>query len=80
WDSWILGEAKRRTLYTMYTFDHLFNYAQNATSYIGTELGHLALPSSKTLWGAASQDEWKTEYERFVAEWPSDAPRLEDLW
>ncbi|KAF8150278.1 hypothetical protein K438DRAFT_1624503, partial [Mycena galopus ATCC 62051] len=52
WDSWILG-----TLYTMYTFDHLFNYAQNATSYIGTELGHLALPSSKTLWGAASQDE-----------------------
>ncbi|KAF8169204.1 hypothetical protein K438DRAFT_1855850 [Mycena galopus ATCC 62051] len=80
WDSWILGEAKRRTLYTMYIFDHVFNDAQNATSYVGTELGHLALPSSKALWAAATQDDWKAEYERFVAEWPSEAPRLENLW
>ncbi|KAF7345058.1 C6 finger domain protein [Mycena venus] len=80
WESWVVAEAKRRTLYTMYTFDHVFNYAHNATSYIGMELGHLPLPSNKALWAAATRDIWETEYERFIVEWPSGSSRLEDLW
>ncbi|KAJ7352682.1 hypothetical protein DFH08DRAFT_913423 [Mycena albidolilacea] len=80
WESWIVAEAKRRTLYIMYSFDHVFNYYHDTTSYIGTELGHLPLPAHKGLWAATTENSWKTEYERFTREWPSEAPRLEDLW
>ncbi|KAJ6542765.1 hypothetical protein B0H19DRAFT_1000510 [Mycena capillaripes] len=80
WESWIIAEAKRRTLYSMYTFDHIFNYSQNMTSYIGTELGNLPLPSNKALWAASTKDIWEKEYQRYIAEWPSNSPRLEDFW
>ncbi|KAJ6482959.1 hypothetical protein C8R47DRAFT_1133362 [Mycena vitilis] len=80
WESWIIAEAKRRTLYSMYTFDHVYNYSHNITSYIGTELGPLPAPSSKTLWTASTKDAWEKEYERYIAEWSSDIPRLKDLW
>lgn len=80
WESWIIAEAKRRTLYSMYTFDHIFNYSQNIPSYIGTELGHLPLPSNKALWAANTKDAWEKEYQRYLGEWPSDPPRLEDFW
>ncbi|KAJ7157851.1 C6 finger domain protein [Mycena crocata] len=80
WESWIMAEAKRRTLYTMYMFDNVFNFSQNTDSYTATELGKLPLPSNKTLWAASTKDEWESEYERHVAAWPSSIPRLEDLW
>lgn len=80
WDSWIIAEAKRRTLYAMYMFDNVFNFTQRTNSYTATELGHLPAPASKSLWGAATRDEWAAEYERHLSEWPSNGPRLEDLW
>ncbi|KAF7331191.1 MFS general substrate transporter [Mycena sanguinolenta] len=79
WDAWIVAEAKRRTLYTMYTFDHVHNYLHDTTSYIGTELGHLPLPAAKGLWAATTASAWRAEYARFSAEWPT-SPLLEDLW
>jgi hypothetical protein len=80
WESWIVAEAKRRTLYLMYTFDHIFNYSQQITSYVGTELGHLPAPSNKALWAASNKDTWEKEYERYIAEWSSGTPRLDDFW
>ncbi|KAJ7260877.1 hypothetical protein B0H12DRAFT_1201608 [Mycena haematopus] len=80
WESWIVAEAKRRTLYVMYTFDHVHNYLHNKISYIGTELGHLPLPANKALWAATTQTAWKAEYERFCAEWSCTPPLLDDFW
>ncbi|KAJ6476311.1 hypothetical protein C8R45DRAFT_1009562 [Mycena sanguinolenta] len=79
WDAWIVAEAKRRTLYTMYTFDHVYNYLHDTTSYIGTELGHLPLPAAKGLWAANTAGAWRAEYAHFIAKWPT-SPLLEDLW
>ncbi|KAJ7682838.1 hypothetical protein B0H17DRAFT_1138075 [Mycena rosella] len=80
WEAWILAEATRRTLYAMYMFDNVFNFSQQTASYIATELGRLPVPSSRALWAAATRDEWVKEYGRYLTEWPSDIPRLEDLW
>ncbi|KAJ7717562.1 hypothetical protein B0H16DRAFT_1610763 [Mycena metata] len=80
WESWIIAEAKRRTLYTMYLFDNARNFLHDTTSYIATELGNLPLPAGKGLWAASIKETWEIEYNRFVAEWPSGPPRLEDLW
>lgn len=80
WESWIIAEAQLRTLYTMYMFDNVFSFCQNTTAYIATELCGLPAPSPRVLWGAASGDEWGVEYERFLAAWPSDIPRIEDFW
>ncbi|KAJ7041140.1 hypothetical protein C8F04DRAFT_1208423 [Mycena alexandri] len=80
WESWIIAEAKRRTLYTMYMFDNAWNFLHDTTSYIATELGNLPLPARKGLWAASTKETWEIEYNRSVAEWPSHPPRLEDLW
>ncbi|KAJ7482183.1 hypothetical protein B0H11DRAFT_2173247 [Mycena galericulata] len=80
WESWILAEAKIRTLYATYMFDNVFNFFQNTPSYSATELSKLPAPSSKALWAANGRKEWEAEYERYIAEWPSDIPRIEDLW
>ncbi|KAJ7468697.1 hypothetical protein FB451DRAFT_1257030 [Mycena latifolia] len=80
WEAWIMMEAKRRTLYAMYMFDNVFNFSQHTASYIATELGHLPNPSSRSLWAAATKDEWEIEYGRYLAEWTTNIPRLEDLW
>ncbi|KAJ6562803.1 hypothetical protein DFH09DRAFT_1159661 [Mycena vulgaris] len=69
-----------RTLYVMYMFDNIFNFSQNTPSYIATELGQLPAPSSKSVWAATTKHEWGTEYEHYLAEWPSNIPRLEDVW
>ncbi|KAK7055088.1 C6 finger domain protein [Favolaschia claudopus] len=80
WESWIIAEAKRRTLYTMYTFDHVFNYSQGQPSYVGTELGQLSLPASKELWTATTKHDWELKYEQHIMDWPTEGPQLDDLW
>jgi hypothetical protein len=80
WEAWILVEAKRRTLYAMYMFDNILNFSRNTPSYLATELRQLPAPSSKSLWAATTEDEWETEYDRYLAEWSVKIPRLEDLW
>jgi len=80
WEAWIIAEAKLRTLYTMYMFDNVFCFSQNAPVYVATELGRLPAPASKALWAAANRDEWGSEYGCYLAEWPSEIPRVEDFW
>ncbi|KAJ6558667.1 hypothetical protein B0H10DRAFT_2120697 [Mycena sp. CBHHK59/15] len=80
WEAWVMAEAKRRTLYTMYMFDNIFNFAHNAPSYIAAELGKLPAPSSKLLWTAANKNEWGSAYDRHVGDWPLGGPLVEDLW
>ncbi|CAD0095258.1 unnamed protein product [Aureobasidium mustum] len=58
--SWILAEAKRRTLYAVCMFDDVVNTLSNMPCVLGNELGILPMTCSKMLWLAcSSQDNGK---------------------
>ncbi|KAF5562586.1 Clock-controlled 8 [Fusarium phyllophilum] len=70
WESWIMAEAKRRTLYTMYFLDNVLSAHDGLTTYLGTELRGLYSPSSKYLW-QADRNGWEQSYNSHLAEWGS---------
>ncbi|KAI3329199.1 hypothetical protein HD806DRAFT_481985 [Xylariaceae sp. AK1471] len=49
WESWIVAEANRRTLYTMYLFDGILSAHDGLPTLIGTELRGLPAPASQAL-------------------------------
>ncbi|KAM5378199.1 hypothetical protein ACJA88_005933 [Fusarium oxysporum] len=79
WESWIMAEAKRRTLYTMYFLDNVLSAHDGLTTYLGTELRGLYSPSSKYLW-QADRNGWEQSYNSHLAEWGSEPFRLDELW
>ncbi|KAF5558422.1 integral membrane protein [Fusarium mexicanum] len=79
WESWIMAEAKRRTLYTMYFLDNVLSAHDGITTYLGTELRGLYSPSSKYLW-QADRNGWEQNYNSHLADWGSDPFRLDELW
>ncbi|KAH7144870.1 transcription factor Opi1-domain-containing protein [Fusarium sp. MPI-SDFR-AT-0072] len=79
WESWIMAEAKRRSLYTMYFLDNVLSAHDGLTTYLGTELRGLYSPSSKYLW-QAGRNGWEQSYNSHLAEWGSDSFRLDELW
>lgn len=79
WESWIMAEAKRRTLYTMYFLDNVLSAHDGITTYLGTELRGLYSPGSKYLW-QADRNGWEQSYNSHLAEWGSDSFRLDELW
>ncbi|KAF4435352.1 integral membrane [Fusarium acutatum] len=79
WESWIMSEAKRRTLYTMYFLDNVLSAHDGLTTYLGTELRGLYSPSSKYLW-QADRNGWEQSYNSHLAEWGSEPFRLDELW
>ncbi|SCV53949.1 related to integral membrane protein [Fusarium fujikuroi] len=79
WASWIMAEAKRRTLYTMYFLDNVLSAHDGLTTYLGTELRGLHSPSSKYLW-QADRNGWEQSYNSHLAEWGSEPFRLDELW
>lgn len=79
WDSWILVEAKRRTLYTMYLFDGLLSAHDSLPTALGTELTGLPAPSSKQLWQAETRHSWETAYNTYLAD-PLHGLRIDELW
>jgi len=79
WQSWIMAEAKRRTLYTMYFLDNVLSAHDGLTTYLGTELRGLYSPSSKYLW-QADRNGWEQTYNSHLAEWGSEPFRLDELW
>ena len=80
WRSWIIAEAKRRTLYTMYLFDNLICANDGLPIFVGTELRGLPAPASKHLWRASSEDEWKVAYNRYLSEWIDSGLYIDELW
>ncbi|KAF5580211.1 clock-controlled 8 (ccg-8) [Fusarium pseudoanthophilum] len=79
WESWIMAEAKRRTLYTMYFLDNVLSAHDGITTYLGTELRGLYSPASKYLW-QADRNVWEQSYNSHLAEWGSEPFRLDELW
>ncbi|KAI7770549.1 hypothetical protein LZL87_002920 [Fusarium oxysporum] len=74
WESWIMAEAKRRSLYTMYFLDNVLSAHDGLTTYLGTELRGLYSPSSKYLW-QAGRNGWEQSYNSHLAEWGSEWPK-----
>jgi hypothetical protein len=80
WNSWIIVESKRRTLYTMYLFDNLLCVKDNMPVFIATELRSLPAPAGRQLWRASSEELWRSAYNGHLAEWDDSGLRLDELW
>ncbi|KAK6500797.1 hypothetical protein TWF506_003560 [Arthrobotrys conoides] len=80
WEAWIVTEAKRRTLYTMYLFDSVLSAQDGLPVYLGTELRGLPAPGSKTLWHAQSRQDWETLYDAHLEDWRGQSFRIDELW
>lgn len=79
WESWVIAEAKRRTLFTMYIFDSLLSAEEGAPSFIGTELEGLPGPASRQLWTAPTYKDWKAALDAHRTEWIEDFC-VDELW
>ncbi|KAI0025572.1 MFS general substrate transporter [Xylariomycetidae sp. FL0641] len=80
WEAWIVAEAKRRTLYTMYLFDSVLSAHDSLPTFVGTELRGLPAPSSKVLWQAENRHDWNTAYNIHLVDWPKENLRIDELW
>jgi hypothetical protein len=79
WEAWVVAEAKRRTLYTMYFLDNVLSAQDGLPTYLGHELKGLYAPSSKVLW-QADQTEWERAYNSHLAAWTEGNFQLDQLW
>ncbi|KAK6360288.1 hypothetical protein TWF730_006436 [Orbilia blumenaviensis] len=80
WEAWIVTEAKRRTLYTMYMFDSVLLAQDGLPVYLGSELRGLPAPENKTLWRAQTRDHWEAAYNLHLADWGGRPFRIDELW
>ena len=80
WEAWIVVEAKRRTLYTMYLFDSLLLTEDRLPTFLGTELRGLPSSASRDLWKANKRCAWETEYSAWLAYWGGGGLRIDELW
>ncbi|KAI3331411.1 hypothetical protein F4824DRAFT_296160 [Ustulina deusta] len=80
WESWIVAEASRRTLYTMYLFDGILSAHDGLPTFIGTELIGLPAPASRTLWRAQTRLDWEASYNSFLADWNEGGLCIDELW
>lgn len=80
WENWIVAEAKRRTLYTMYFFDNVLSAQDGFSIYLGTELTGLPAPSSKSLWQSGVRHEWEKIYNLNLVDWADNLFRIDELW
>ncbi|OAL54525.1 hypothetical protein IQ07DRAFT_271655 [Pyrenochaeta sp. DS3sAY3a] len=79
WETWIIAEAKRRTLFTMYLFDSLLSAEEGIPTLIATELEGLPGPAARQLWTASTRKEWETAYNIYQSEWVQRF-RIDELW
>ncbi|OIW22476.1 MFS general substrate transporter [Coniochaeta ligniaria NRRL 30616] len=80
WEAWIVAEAKRRTLFTMYLFDGVLSAQDGLPTFVGTELQGLPAPASQYLWRARTRHEWETAYNTHLADWVNGGLHIDELW
>ncbi|KAI9148192.1 hypothetical protein HJFPF1_12018 [Paramyrothecium foliicola] len=80
WEAWIVAEAKRRTIFTMYLFDSLLSARDGMPTFLGSELRGLPAATGKTLWRSRERNEWETTYNLHVAAWAEGHFRIDELW
>ncbi|UKZ48426.1 hypothetical protein TrVGV298_002649 [Trichoderma virens] len=80
WESWIIAEASRRTLFTMYLFDSVLSSEDGLPTFLGIELEGLPAVANKTLWFAQTRRDWETAYNIHLAAWDEGSLRINELW
>ncbi|KAL7949347.1 hypothetical protein V8C42DRAFT_310642 [Trichoderma barbatum] len=80
WESWIITEASRRTLYTMYLFDSVLSSEDGLPTFLGIELEGLPAVASKTLWLAQTRRDWEAAYNMHLTIWDEGIFRVNELW
>ncbi|KAF3054834.1 hypothetical protein GL218_07711 [Daldinia childiae] len=80
WEAWIVAEAKRRALFTMYLFDSVLSTQDGLQTFLGTELQGLPASADKYLWRAQIRRDWETAYNIYLAHWPEETFRIDELW
>ena len=80
WSSWVLAEAKRRTLFTMYLFDNILCAEDGLPTFISKEVSGLPAPASKRLWEAVSETQFEIAYNSHLALWNSSGLSIDELW
>ncbi|KAM0256566.1 hypothetical protein ACHAQJ_004853 [Trichoderma viride] len=80
WESWIIAEAKRRTLFTMYLFDSVLSSEDGLPTFLGTELEGLPASASRALWLAHTRRDWEAAYNMHLAEWDEGSLCIDELW
>ncbi|KAI0404166.1 hypothetical protein F4802DRAFT_255909 [Xylaria palmicola] len=80
WESWIVAEANRRTLYTMYLFDGVLSDHDGLPTFVGTELRGLPAPAGRSLWRAQMRLDWEAAYNAHLADWSEGGFRIDELW
>ncbi|KAG8631994.1 hypothetical protein KVT40_001134 [Elsinoe batatas] len=80
WAEWIVVEAKRRTLYTMYLFDNMLSSRNDLPSFISEELSGLRAPGGNDLWRASERKDWIKAYDDSMREWQDKPLQINELW
>ncbi|KAK6345529.1 hypothetical protein TWF718_007441 [Orbilia javanica] len=80
WEAWIVTEAKRRTLFTMYLFDGVLSAQDGLPVYLGTELRGLPAPMNRTLWQARTRHDWENLYNLHLDDWGGENFCIDELW
>ncbi|KAI1800214.1 MFS general substrate transporter [Daldinia bambusicola] len=80
WEAWIVAESKRRALFTMYLFDSVLLTQDGLQTFLGTELQGLPASADKFLWRSQVRRDWETAYNIYLADWPEESFRIDELW
>ncbi|CAM1510060.1 Fc.00g003950.m01.CDS01 [Cosmosporella sp. VM-42] len=80
WEDWVVAEAKRRTLFTMYLFDSTLSSEDGLPTFFGTELEGLPAPANRSLWLTRIRRDWEAAYNTHLAEWAEGGLRIDELW
>jgi hypothetical protein len=80
WEAWIVAEAKRRTLFTMYLFDSVLSAQDGLPTFLGIELEGLPAPANQYLWRAQKRHEWEMAYNTHLVDWLTGGFHIDELW
>lgn len=75
-----MTEAKRRTPYSIYLLENVFNFVNGDVSYLVEELAMLPAPCGKRLWEARYREAWMKEYDVYLQRWNGRGPQMHEFW
>ena len=80
WESWIVVDAKRRAIFTMYLFTSVYNADQLLPDFLADEMKGVYVSGNKELWNASDRETWNKEYDRYLLDWTDGMLKISELW
>ncbi|KAL2812534.1 hypothetical protein BJX63DRAFT_421752 [Aspergillus granulosus] len=72
WSTWIHVTSKRRALLALYRLQWAYSVFYDIPSYECRELGSMPAPAAKILWLARTEQEWNSQYIKWLARWSGE--------